>query len=97
MSDIINVLITKRGKLLQDLSQVTREIEDAQTEIFKHIASERILVQRYFNGDIIVVSFDRFWWVNQDGDLLGMVDERDIDELKILTEKGIFSRVVIDS
>jgi len=95
MSDKINGLVTRRAELLEELSQVTREIEDAQTEVFRHIASQKILVQRYFDGDMIVVSFDRFWWVNQNGDLLAMVDESDISELKELTQSGIFERVTI--
>lgn len=95
MSDKINELVNRRAELLEELSQVTREIEDAQTEVFRHIASQKILVQRYFNGDRIVVSFNRFWWVNQDGDLLGMVDESDISELKKLTKTGLFERVTI--
>ena len=95
MSDKINELVKRRAELLEGLSQVTREIEDAQTEVFRHIASQKMLVQRYFGGDSIVVSFDRFWWVNRDGDLLGMVDESDISELKELTKFGVFERVTI--
>ena len=95
MSDKINELVKRRGELLEELNQVTREIEDAQTEVFRHIASQKMFVQRYFDGDRIVVSFDRFWWVNQDGDLLGMVDESDISELKKLTSSGVFERVII--
>ena len=93
MQDKTNTLIKRRGELLEELNQVTREIEDAQTEVFKLLASEKILVQRYFDGDRIVVSFGRYWWINEDGDLLGLVDESDIDEIKILTEKGVFMRV----
>ena len=48
-----------------------------------------------FDGDRIVVSFGRHWWVDQDGDLIGMVDESDITELKKLTQSGIFERVTI--
>mgnify|MGYP003441533868 FL=1 len=95
MSDKINELVKRRAELLEELSQVTREIEDAQTEVFRHIAGEKILVQRYFDGDRIVVSFGRHWWVDQDGDLIGMVDESDITELKKLTQSGIFERVTI--
>ena len=95
MSDKINELVKRRAELLKELSQVTREIEDAQTEVFRHIASQKMLIQRYFDGDRIVVSFDRFWLVNQDGDLLGTVDESDISELKKLTQSGIFERVTI--
>lgn len=95
MSDKINELVKRRAELLEELSQVTREIEDAQTEVFRHIASQKVLVRRYFDGDMVVVSFDRFWWVNQDGDLLGTVDESDISELKTLTQSGIFERVTI--
>lgn len=90
-------LVSRRNSLLEELNQVTRAIEDAQTDVFRHIASEKILVQRYFDGDTIIVSFGRYWWINKDGDLLSMVDESDIGELKTLTEKGVFSRVVISS
>lgn len=90
-------LVSRRNSLLEELNQVTRAIEDEQTHVFKHIASEKVLVQRYFDGDRIVISFGRYWWINEDGDLLAMVDESDIDELKTLTEKGVFSRVVINS
>ena len=93
MSDKINNLVTRRGELMDELNQITREIEDAQTEVFRHIASQKILVQRYFEGDSVIVSFNRFWWINQDGDLLGMVDESDILELKELTNSGIFERI----
>ena len=47
MSDKINELVKRRAELLEELSQVTREIEDAQTEVFRHIAGEKILVQRF--------------------------------------------------
>ena len=95
MSDKINNLVTRRGELMEELSQITREIEDAQTEVFRHIAGQKILVQRYFEGDSVIVSFNRFWWINQNGDLLGMVDESDISELKKLTKSGIFERITI--
>ena len=97
MNDVIDFLITRRNEILAELEQVTREIEDAQTEAFRHIASEKNLVQRYFDGQSVVVSFGRYWWVSQDGDLLGMVDESDIAELKILVEKGIFERISINA
>lgn len=96
MNKKINELIKRRGEILKELNELTREIEDAQTEIFRHIASEKIIIQRYFEGDVIVVSFGRYWWTNRNGDLIGLVDESDIVELKELTQKGVFSRVVIN-
>ncbi len=95
MDKKIDELVKKRGELLKELNLVDREIEDAQTEVFRHIARKKMIVQRYFHGDSIVVSFGRFWWVNQDGDLLGMVDESDVSELKRLAEAGIFERITI--
>lgn len=95
MDKKIDELVKRRGDLLRDLNLVTREIEDAQTEVFRHMASEKSIVKRYFQGDSVVVSFGRYWWVNQDGDLLGMVDESDISELKRLAEAGIFERITI--
>jgi len=91
----INALVSRRAELLEELTQVTRQIEDAETEVFRHIASQKILVKRYFEGDSIVVSFGRHWWVNQDGDLLGMVDESDLSDLKELVKNGVFERVTI--
>lgn len=91
----IDELVKRRGELLKELNLVDREIEDAQTEVFQHMASKKVIVQRYFQGDSIVVSFGRFWWANQDGNLLGMVDESDISELKRLAEAGIFERITI--
>lgn len=95
MSDKINDLVKRRAELLEELSQVTREIEDAQTEVFRHVASKKYIIQRYFTGDRIIISFGRHWWVNQDGDLLGMVDESDILELRKLVKSGILERVAI--
>lgn len=83
--------------LLDELSQVTRAIEDAQTEVFAHIAREKTVVQRYFDGDVIVISFGRHWWVNEDGDLLGLVDESEILQLKALEKRGIFERKSINA
>ena len=97
MNKQIKDLVERRNAILKELNQVTREIEDAQTEVFKHIASEKELVRRYFDGDAIVVSFGRYWWINKSGDLLGLVDENDVSELKKLVENGIFSRVVFNS
>lgn len=93
MTDKINDLVVRRDELLWELNLVTREIEDAQTEVFRHIASQKSLVKRYFDGDSVIVSFNRFWWVNKNGDLLYMVDESDISELKQLTKSGIFERI----
>lgn len=67
MSDKTNKLVKRRAELLEELAQVTRKIEDAQTEVFRHIASQKVLVQRYFDGDSIIVSFGRYWWINRDG------------------------------
>ena len=55
MNKQIKDLVERRNAILKELNQVTREIEDAQTEVFKHIASEKELVRRYFDGDAIVV------------------------------------------
>lgn len=74
---------------------MTRKIEDAKTDVFRHIARQKVLVQRYFDGDSIIVSFGRYWWINRDGDLLGRVDESDISDLKNLVKSGIFERVKI--
>lgn len=97
MKNKIENLVKHRNLILEELSAVTREIEDAQTDIYRHIASEKIIVQRYFDGESIVKSFDRYWWISQDGDLVGLVDESDISDLKALEERGIFERVTINS
>lgn len=92
---ILDFLIKRRKEVLDELNQISREIEDAQTEIFKHVARQKIIVQRYFDGESIVVSFGRYWWVDANGDLLGLVDESDIQDLKELTDKGVFEKILV--
>lgn len=96
MSKEINELVKRRAELLEELGQVTRTIEDAQTQVFKLVASETRLVHRYFDGDRIVISFGQHWWINQDGDLVGKVDDSDVFDLKTLVDSGLFKEVTIE-
>jgi len=93
----IDELFIKRRKLKIELETIDRQIEDAQTEYYRHLAGEKMLVKRYFSGERIIFSFGRHWWVSPDGDLLGLVEGSDIDELSNLVKKGVFEKINIDN
>lgn len=92
MTTEIETLIARRKALTKELETVTRQIEDEISEVYKLVAREKVVMQRYMNGDVLVISFDRYWWV-RDGDLLEMAEQWEIEQMKELTKKGFFQRV----
>ena len=93
MENNLDALIHRRAEIIKELYGINRSIEDAANEVYRLMASEKIIVQRYFDGDTIIISNSRHWWVNVNGDLLGAVDNSDVDELRKLTKNGIFERI----
>lgn len=88
----IATLEQRRKELLRDLEVVNRQIEDASKEAFRMKIQAEAILRRFVNGDYIVKSFDRFWWVDANGNLIEWVDQDDIDRLLRLTGDGVIGK-----
>lgn len=88
----IDALIDRYRALEEEMQGVSRAIEAAKAEVFRHTYRKNYIVQRFMSGDAIVLSFDRYWWVSADGDLLEMVDDNHVPELKALVQAGAVER-----
>lgn len=88
----IATLEQRRKELLRDLEVVNRQIEDASKEAFRMKIQAEAILRRFVNGDYIVKSFDRFWWVDANGNLIEWVDQDDIDRLLRLTGDRVIEK-----
>lgn len=89
----LNKLYSRRTAIMSEICQIDREIEDATTDIFKLNSGYSDLLWSYKEGNSIVKSFDRYWWVDANGELLCNATETEISMLKSLIKKGVIKKI----
>lgn len=92
MTDIKS-LIEKRNRLRDDLETAEREILEAETSAYLLHGISKALIERFVFGESIIISFGRYWWVDANGELLGIPEDDEIRALKRLEQKGVFVHV----
>lgn len=85
-------LLQRRKELLQQLEAIKRQIEDVENELFGIGIQEKAIIQRFMNGDYVVLSFDRDWWVSKTGEFLERVSPHDLDRIQFLVKQGIIKK-----
>lgn len=85
-------LISRRKQLITALEAVDREIESAATSALRAEAENEDVLRRYMDGDYVIRSFGRHWWVNSNGELIELVSADDFDAIKRLEKKGWFKK-----
>jgi predicted nuclease with TOPRIM domain len=85
----IDELISERKALLARAEEVEREIEEVQEVAYRLASRKNEVLERFLSGDGAVKSFGRLWWVSQNGDLLGLVSDREEEMLGALAKDGI--------
>jgi hypothetical protein len=83
----IKDLITEREDLASQLKYIDRQIEDAQNAAWRMDNKKQYIAERYANGEYVVSSFNRMWWVDANGELLELFDQDYYPALAEITDK----------
>jgi hypothetical protein len=86
-------ILTRRNELLRELEEIDREIEQSANAALRAEAENEDVLARYIAGDYVIMSFDRHWWVNQNGELIERVSADDFEALKRMEKKGYFKKI----
>ena len=87
-------IITRRNNLIKELEEIDREIEQSANAALRADAENEDVLRRYIDGEYIICSFGRHWWVNSNGELIELVSADEFDALKRLEKKGWLKKQV---